>query len=394
MRIFDRIFDTSHSVGTGNIAFNDNPPTGFDTFSSFAAVGDRLHYCIAKPDGSEWEMGIGTLVSATTFNRLQVLSNSLGTLEKINFTSGRKDVYSDVSAQSHFDQVETTSELPPAQPVDAAEILHMVSWGGQGGDVTIADAASLSRCQRYSNLTVNAALAADGVRVIVQNTLVIGASGSITANGIAGPNASTVIGGTQPAAPPQGEFNYGLGDVDLGRGSVGGGAGDTAVIADDLAVGDGGNGGNGATILKRVRPSALYWLTGQVSAGGAGGTGGDGSSDAGGGAGGNGGGRLVIIADTIINLGQVEAKGGNGGNGADGPSGNDDGGDGGSGGGGGLVYIICRRYIGNLPVVTGGVGGNGGNASGAGSDGTDGLDGDDGNFVIYSLATDTYRENI
>jgi len=88
----DRIKETTTATvfGTGN-------PTlagAVSGFRSFADVGNgnTTYYTIVG--GTQWEVGIGTYTaSGTTLSRDTVLSNSLGTTAKINFTAGVKDVF-------------------------------------------------------------------------------------------------------------------------------------------------------------------------------------------------------------------------------------------------------------------------------------------------------------
>ncbi len=75
-------------------------------------------------------------------------------------------------------------------------------------------------------------------------------------------------------------------------------------------------GGSGGTILKRIRPTILDWIYGNVRGGGASGAnGGSGASNSNQvGCGGQGGGKIVLIAHTILNEGTISCNGGNGGN--------------------------------------------------------------------------------
>jgi hypothetical protein len=88
----DRIRETTTATlfGTGN-------PTlagAVSGFRSFADIGNgnTTYYTIVG--GTQWEVGIGTYTAAgTTLSRDTVLSNSLGTTAKIDFTAGIKDVF-------------------------------------------------------------------------------------------------------------------------------------------------------------------------------------------------------------------------------------------------------------------------------------------------------------
>jgi hypothetical protein len=87
----DRILETTTSTGTGNISLA-GAVTGYRTFASIAtADGDQFPYVIAG--SSEWEVGIGTRVSSTTFSRSPTASSNAGAL--VNFSAGTKEVWID-----------------------------------------------------------------------------------------------------------------------------------------------------------------------------------------------------------------------------------------------------------------------------------------------------------
>jgi hypothetical protein len=86
----DRIKEVTTTTGTGTVTLA-GASTGF---RSFADIGNAntTYYCISG--GSQFEVGIGTYTaSGTTLSRDTVLSNSLGTTAKIDFSAGSKDVF-------------------------------------------------------------------------------------------------------------------------------------------------------------------------------------------------------------------------------------------------------------------------------------------------------------
>lgn len=88
--IKDRVKETTTTAGTGTITLA-GASTGF---RSFADIGNAntTYYTIAG--GNDWEVGLGTYTaSGTTLSRDTVLSNSLGTTAKIDFSAGTKDVF-------------------------------------------------------------------------------------------------------------------------------------------------------------------------------------------------------------------------------------------------------------------------------------------------------------
>tara|TARA_R110000751_G_scaffold193019_1_gene298579 strand:- start:216 stop:887 length:672 start_codon:yes stop_codon:yes gene_type:complete len=91
----DRVKETSTTAGTVTQELSGSV-TGFETFVSAIGSTNTTYYCIAHTGSyDEWEIGIGTVTDATpdTLARTTVISNSLGTTAKINFTAGIKDVF-------------------------------------------------------------------------------------------------------------------------------------------------------------------------------------------------------------------------------------------------------------------------------------------------------------
>ena len=87
----DRVLEQTQTSGTGNITLS-GVVTGYRTFGSMVpANGDIFPYVIAG--GSEWEVGIGTRLSATTFSRSPTASSNAGAL--VNFSAGTKETWID-----------------------------------------------------------------------------------------------------------------------------------------------------------------------------------------------------------------------------------------------------------------------------------------------------------
>ena len=95
----DRVKDSSTTTGTGTFTISGTAATGYQTFNSGIGVGNTCYYCIAGQAGStdptEWEVGLGTLATATTITRSagNVLSGSSGAGTLVNFSAGTKDVF-------------------------------------------------------------------------------------------------------------------------------------------------------------------------------------------------------------------------------------------------------------------------------------------------------------
>lgn len=84
----DRVQETSTTTGTGTLTLL-GAVTGYQTFSSAIGNTNTTYYAITN--GSEWEVGLGT-VGAGTLSRDTVLeSSNSGSL--VNFSSGAKNVF-------------------------------------------------------------------------------------------------------------------------------------------------------------------------------------------------------------------------------------------------------------------------------------------------------------
>jgi len=93
----DRVNETATTTGTGTFTLA-GAVSGFRSFSDIGN-GNTTYYAIVAQTGTEFEVGIGTYTSSgTTLSRDTVLSNSLGTTAKINFSAGTKNVFCDYPA--------------------------------------------------------------------------------------------------------------------------------------------------------------------------------------------------------------------------------------------------------------------------------------------------------
>lgn len=85
-----RVKETTTTTGTGNVTLA-GAASGYLAFSAVCANNDTCLYTIAG--GAEWEVGIGTYVSATpALARTTVLASS-NAGAAVNFSSGTKDVF-------------------------------------------------------------------------------------------------------------------------------------------------------------------------------------------------------------------------------------------------------------------------------------------------------------
>lgn len=119
----NRIKETTTTTGTGNVTLA-GAVSGFRAFSAVMANNDTCLYCIAA--GSEWEIGIGTFVSATpAIARTTLLSSSTGAA--VSFSAGSKDVFITTVAERLM-LPELTAD--PAAPASGAS-LYVRSTAGR-----------------------------------------------------------------------------------------------------------------------------------------------------------------------------------------------------------------------------------------------------------------------
>jgi hypothetical protein len=90
----DRVRETSTTTGAGALTLGGAVP-GFRTFASAMSVGDTCDYVVSM--GGSWEVGFGTLSSATVLARTTVLASS-NSGAAVNFAAGLKDVQLGISA--------------------------------------------------------------------------------------------------------------------------------------------------------------------------------------------------------------------------------------------------------------------------------------------------------
>ena len=87
----DRVRDTTTTTGTGTITLSGTAPIKYRNFAAVCATSDTFPYAIVQQGAiDEWEVGIGTLVSSTTFSRSVISSSNSNAL--VSFSAGTKDV--------------------------------------------------------------------------------------------------------------------------------------------------------------------------------------------------------------------------------------------------------------------------------------------------------------
>jgi|SRR5215475_2341749 len=131
----DRILETiTATFGTGTPTLA-GAVSGYRAFSAVAtANGDRFLYTIAA--GTNWEVGIGVRLSATTFTRSEILSSS-NSNALVNFPAGTYEAWIDDPAKA---------ALQAISPQPAANILlnsrFEVDQDKQGTPATVGNTAS------------------------------------------------------------------------------------------------------------------------------------------------------------------------------------------------------------------------------------------------------------
>jgi hypothetical protein len=110
----NRVQETTSTAGTGTITLN-GAIAGFRTFNTDIGVGNTTSYIIFDPTANVWEAGIGTVLTATTFGRTQVLSNSSGTTANISLAGNTTNVWCDYLAErsvTQFDVGTNANQIP------------------------------------------------------------------------------------------------------------------------------------------------------------------------------------------------------------------------------------------------------------------------------------------
>lgn len=88
----DRVRETTTTTGTGNVTVL-GAESGYLAFSARLANNDTCFYCISHRTAAEFEVGLGTYVSATpAIARTNVIASSNGDAA-VNFSAGTKDVF-------------------------------------------------------------------------------------------------------------------------------------------------------------------------------------------------------------------------------------------------------------------------------------------------------------
>jgi hypothetical protein len=86
--IADRVRETSTTTGTGTLTL-DGAVSGFQTFSTAIGNTNTCYYTIVN--GSEWEVGLGTVAAGTLARTTVLKASNAGAA--VDFSAGSKDVF-------------------------------------------------------------------------------------------------------------------------------------------------------------------------------------------------------------------------------------------------------------------------------------------------------------
>lgn len=75
MKFGDRVKETTTTTGTGSVTLA-GAASSFLAFSSIYSIGERVPYFIIDANGTDWEVGEGTLTGSTTLARTEILASS------------------------------------------------------------------------------------------------------------------------------------------------------------------------------------------------------------------------------------------------------------------------------------------------------------------------------
>jgi hypothetical protein len=120
----DRVQEISTSTGTSDLVMDSTVPS-FQSFDSAVGVGNTCYYSAvhSTPSTDEWEVGVGTVVSASTLQRTTVLSSSNGG-SPVSFSAGVKSVF--VTLPSSRAVFEDAAGVPPYPTLNDSVAISIV----------------------------------------------------------------------------------------------------------------------------------------------------------------------------------------------------------------------------------------------------------------------------
>ena len=165
----NRVQETTSTSGTGTLTLN-GAVAGFKNFNNGIGIGNTTSYVIFDPTANVWEAGIGTLLTANTFGRTQVLSNSSNTTALINFAGNTSNVWCDYLAEksvTQFDVGTDANQIPLNQYLGTMAWQDAKSVNIQGGTAVLTGGTAT-----LTSLTVNGStVPTNGVYLPATNAL-------------------------------------------------------------------------------------------------------------------------------------------------------------------------------------------------------------------------------
>ena len=121
--VADRVKEATSTTGTGNVTLG-GPAVGYQAFSTIGN-GNVTYYCIAGQGTADWEVGVGTYVSPSTFIRNVIFSSSnSGAI--VNFPAGLKDIFCTLpSERAVYNNADGSLVYDPA----GSAILYAIALG-------------------------------------------------------------------------------------------------------------------------------------------------------------------------------------------------------------------------------------------------------------------------
>lgn len=150
----NRVKDTSTTEGTGNITCANSPPSTYKALGDKVAVGKSFPYGLFNRSANEWEIGTGTMLTATTFSRAPIDSSNDGAL--VNFSAGTKDVLC-VLAGAELARLQRVTQTPfsAAIPLSTPGATYMATQTVSGPLTFTAMTGAVQGALAYLRLTAD-----------------------------------------------------------------------------------------------------------------------------------------------------------------------------------------------------------------------------------------------
>jgi len=152
----NRVKTTTTTTGTGNVTVTGSAAARCLPLSSIAP-GKQVAMMIEDESGTDWELSLCTILTATTFSRDTVLNGSAGPGVKVNFGAGTKTVFATMDANA----IALVADVPfsPAIPLSRPGSSYMAASTVTGPLTFTAAAGAVRGALAYLRLT------ADGVNL-------------------------------------------------------------------------------------------------------------------------------------------------------------------------------------------------------------------------------------